>query len=105
MVINLTGLKQTSGVYSGSSGSYSLGLFMGKGGGDFLVNDLVIEGFKIEYLSSANQSGTRFSIGLLVSIITNGCGAKITNVIVRNSKLNLLVLQLLSLLNLITALS
>ncbi len=83
----LTGLKQTSGAYSGSSGSYSLGLFMGKGGGDFLVNDLVIEGFKIEYLSSANQSGTRFCIGLLVSIITNGCGAKITNVIVRNSKI------------------
>ena len=83
----LSGMKQSTAVYSSTSGAYSLGMFMGKGSGDLIIKDLIIDSFKVQFLSSVNQTGTYFCGSVLVAQSSNNCGAKLTNITIRNSVL------------------
>lgn len=82
----LYGLKQSEGVYSGSQQAYSIGMFAGKTGGTFKVNNLVIDNFRIEKTSITNISTIYFSASLLVAFLQN-TEIQLTNIHVKNSSL------------------
>lgn len=82
----LSGLKQTNGVYSSTSGAYSLGMFMGKGIGDIFVKNLVIDGFKIHISSNSGLTGSSFAGSILLSVITQS-KAQLSNITIRNSSI------------------
>ncbi|MCC7513787.1 MAG: hypothetical protein IT212_03735 [Bacteroidia bacterium] len=85
----LYGLTQTNGLYSGSSQAYSLGMFAGKTVGSFIINNLVIDNFRINKTTVTNITATYFSAALLVSIFSN-TEIQLTNIIIKNSSLRYL---------------
>lgn len=83
----LSGLRQTNGVYSGTSQAYSLGMFAGKTTGSFRVNNLIIDNFRISKTTVTNISATYFSASLLVSNVSSA-EVQLTNITVKNSSIS-----------------
>ena len=64
-------------------------MFAGKTVGSFIINNLVIDNFRINKTTVTNITATYFSAALLVSIFSN-TEIQLTNIIIKNSSLRYL---------------
>ncbi len=80
----LSGIKQTAGIYSGTTTAYTLGIFAGKSAGSFRVKDIVLDGIKIIKTSVTNTSAMVFSASILAAYFSN-TEVQFSNITIKNS--------------------
>src|SRR5690606_27382753 len=80
----LSGIKQTSGIYSSSTSAYTLGIFAGKSSGSFRVKDIVLDGIKIIKTSVTTTSAIVFSASILAAYFLN-TEVQFSNITIKNS--------------------
>jgi hypothetical protein len=80
----LSGIKQTAGIYSGSTSAYTMGIFAGKSSGSFRVKNIVLDGIKIVKTSITTTSALVFSASILASYFLN-TEVQFSNITIKNS--------------------
>src|SRR5690606_38556160 len=63
----ISGIKQTAGIYSGTTTAYTLGIFAGKSSGSFRIKNIVLNGIKIVKTSITTTSALVFSASILAA--------------------------------------
>src|SRR5690606_13515989 len=80
----ISGIKQTAGIYSGTTTAYTLGIFAGKSSGSFRIKNIVLDGIKIVKTSITTTSALVFSASILAAYFLNS-EVQFSNITIKNS--------------------